>query len=1034
MNEGIYDQLITKRVKQALDDLNSERVKVIQFGLEEADSPAYLARHLANQIKIALQSLPKEERKKRQIEFANDLLAKISNNEPDLLEESILDPAQILKAVHRPPAPPDFPEFPLATSSLIMNVKDEPRLGTELQRELRTADNVLMLVSFIQWRGWLRLKPAFQQLALERKNVRVLTTTYIGASDFSALKDMVSLPNVELRISLDGRRRRLHAKAWLFERTNGFSTAYVGSANVSGPALEDGIEWTVKLSEVETPHIVEKFRGAFDSLWADEEFQHFPADDAEFALRVEQSLQCAKGSASTSALPMLFFDLKPHPYQQATLDQLTAERLDRAHCRNLVVAPTGTGKTFLAAFDYKRQDAPGGLRPRLLFLAHREELLTQARDAFRHVLRDESFGEILAGGQPVTSYDYLFSTIQSFKSRELWKSAPPDYWKFAVLDEAHHVTAQSYKEAVEYLRPEILLGLTATPERMDGESILPWFDNRIADEMRLWHAIERQHLAPFDYYGIHDGTDLTNITWSRGSYSVSELTKFYSGNNRRAQLVIKEFTTIYGDYTKARALGFCVSIEHAEFMAAAFAKAEIRAEAVTSNTPEEQRKTAITRLRNGQVTVLFTVDLFNEGVDIPELDCLLFLRPTESATVFLQQLGRGLRLSEKKLNCLVLDFIGNQNKEFRFDLRLSLLFGGTRKQTIEQLESGITALPGNCYFQLDKESQKLILARLKTQLSYSHGRILEELVRTANALRRTPTLAEFLKESQYELQDIYHKGDSSWSSLLAEAGLTPHLLTAEEAALTSRFHFLLHLDSVTRLRFYSTLVSGNAPPEILDSTLAERMALMLTFRLLQAKAERATDEWAVLKQIKASPAVRDEFLQLTACLFDRIHTHSSEEPFRPDQPLYLHRSYQRDEILTAVGWKRLGSRSQMREGILRLPELNTEIFFVTLDKAEKHFSPTTRYEDFAISPTRFHWQSQSTTSDTSPTGQRYRDQQSNGCTFLLFVRANRDEPYVFLGPLKYLSHKGSRPMSIEWELRHPMPAWFFEICASLRAA
>lgn len=227
-----------------------------------------------------------------------------------------------------------------------------------------------------------------------------------------------------------------------------------------GPALEDGIEWTVKLSEVEAPHIVQRFQGAFDSLWCDEEFEQFRPDDEEFCRRVKLSLEDARSAPGRKESgPPVFFDLRPHPYQQATLDQLESERTDKGHFRNLVVAPTGTGKTLIAAFDYARQPY-SGKRPRLLFLAHREELLQQARSRFRHVLRDESFGDLLGGGAEPSGFSHLFATIQSFRSRALLESQGAEYWEYVVLDEAHHVPAQDYREIVASLRPRILLGLS----------------------------------------------------------------------------------------------------------------------------------------------------------------------------------------------------------------------------------------------------------------------------------------------------------------------------------------------------------------------------------------------------------------------------------------------------------------------------------------------------------------------------------------------------------------------------------------------
>ena len=1033
--EGLYDQLVTRHVREFLDLQAAQGLKSSIEELEENDYPDYLARHLIRQIKAVLRSVPAEDRKRRQIELANALLDFARTQETSIETDAVDQAGQVLRAIYSGAVAPVPPSTPLSVTSLLMNALDEPRLGFELEREMATADRVLMVVSFVQWRGWQRLKSAFHLLAERNVPIRLLTTTYIGATDFRAIEELSRLPNVELRISLDGRRRRLHAKAWLFQRDNGFSSIYVGSANLSGPALEDGIEWTVKLSEVEAPHIVERFRGAFDSLWCDEEFETFRPDDESFCRRVKQSLEYARqGPGRQDSGPPVFFDLRPHPYQQATLDQLEAERVDRGHFRNLVVAPTGTGKTLVAAFDYNRQPFIGP-RPRLLFLAHREELLRQARDRFRHVLRDESFGELLGGGEEPSSFDHLFATIQSFRSRGLLESQGADHWDYVVLDEAHHVPADSYREIVSSLRPRILLGLTATPERMDGESILPWFDHRIADEMRLWHAIERQYLVPFDYYGVHDGIDLSGLSWSHGAYAVSELEQHYLGNTRRANLIVKEFCEFYGDWHLARGLGFCVSIAHAEFMAESFRQAGIPALAITSESPAEERAQATSLLRNREVNVLFTVDLYNEGVDIPEADCVLFLRPTESSTVFLQQLGRGLRLDTGKTSCLVLDFIGNQRREFRFDQRFLALFGGTRQQVIREIESGITRLPGNCYFRLDKESRKVILENLKAQLQANRARMVAELRALASQLGRRPTLIEYLAETRYELSDVYKQSIGGWYALLNEAQFLTEPPTETDIKLIRQFRHLLHIDSIQRLRLYLDLLSGTRFGAETLTVYERRMVQMLTFRLLQGEAKQQRDEWeAGLARLRQHGGAKAEFKELCDALLDSVKLHSDENPTLGDCPVFLHRQYTRDEILVGLGLAKLVGAFNTQTGRFWIEALNTEVFFVTLDKSEKAFSPSTRYEDFALSPTQFHWQSQSTTSENSPTGQRYVHQQENGARFLLFVRPKREDAFLFLGPLHYLSHSGSRPMSIYWDLDYPMPAWFFEICASLRAA
>ena len=1035
LKEGLYDQLVTRSVRDFLDQDAGQNLKAFIDELEETDSPEYLARHLARQIKGALRGLPAEDRKHRQIELANALLEFVRERAGSPDADAVDHAGQVLRAIYSGATAPVGPTTPLSATNLLMNAVGEPRLGFELEREMATADQVFMVVSFIQWRGWQRLKDAFLRLTDRKVPVRILTTTYIGATDVNAILELSRLPNVELRISLDGRRRRLHAKAWLFQRDNGFSSVYVGSANLSGPALEDGIEWTVKLSEVEAPQMVDRFRGAFDSLWCDEEFEEFRSDDEEMHKRVRGALEYARRPpGQRDSGPPIFFDLRPHPYQQATLDQLESERADRDSYRNLVIAPTGTGKTLVAAFDYKRQPYAGS-RPRLLFLAHREELLSQARQRFRHVLRNESFGEILGGGQEPTDFQHLFSTIQSFRTRDLLSSQGADYWEYVVLDEAHHAPADSYREIVSALQPRIFLGLTATPERMDGESILPWFNNRVADEMRLWHAIERQYLVPFDYYGIHDGVDLSQLSWSRGAYAIGELEQHYLGNTRRANLVASEFCNIYGDWRKARALGFCVSVAHAEFMADSFNRAGIPALALTSRSASQDRSEATRRLRERTVNVIFTVDLFNEGVDIPEADCILFLRPTESSTVFLQQLGRGLRLDTGKTTCLVLDFIGNQRREFRFDQRFLALFGGTRQQIIRQIETGITRLPGNCYFRLDKESRKVVLQNLQARLQANRVRMAADVRGLAEQLGRTPKLVEFLAESRYDLADVYKQSIGGWLALLREAGLSEDLPNEADLILLKRFQLLLHIDSVSRLRLCLAQIKQSTS-ELDDLPIWQKRAIqMLTFRLLQANAREEDADWAAgVKLLRESPVVRAEFEQLALTLLDRVRMHSDEHPLITDCPLFLHRRYTRDEILVGLGLPEMVGARHTQTGRFWIEQMNTEVLFVTLDKSDKSFSPTTRYEDFAVSPTRFHWQSQSTTGENSPTGRRYVAQSENGCTILLFVRPTNNDAFVFLGPVRYLSHSGSRPMSIYWDSVHPMPAWFFEICASLRVA
>lgn len=287
--------------------------------------------------------------------------------------------------------------------------------------------------------------------------------------------------------------------------------------------------------------------------------------------------------------------------------------------------------------------------------------------------------------------------------------------------------APSYRAVMEKLRPNILLGLTATPERTDGQPLDPDFDHGIAAEIRLWHALEKQLIVPFEYYGLHDQTDLSSIGWSRGNYSVQELESVYTSEDRRAELIAQQFARLRGNPQDARALAFCVSIGHADFMAKKFNAWGIKSLAVHGQASQSEREAAPRLLRDREVNVLFTCDLYNEGVDMPWLDTLLFLRPTSSPMIFLQQLGRGLRLDEGKHSCLVLDFIGQHRREFRFDRLLTAVTGIPRGELKHALESDFPMLPAGCHMHLDKVSRDLILDNLKQTIGGGQKRLSQEL-------------------------------------------------------------------------------------------------------------------------------------------------------------------------------------------------------------------------------------------------------------------------------------------------------------------
>jgi superfamily II DNA or RNA helicase/HKD family nuclease len=1022
---GLYEHLVTGRLS---DQLSILPTKLVQLGvLDPTDAHEVLTRHIAQLASRALRasSGSDEAAISRQVALTNRIVQAIGDLSSDSAEadDEVSDPARTLLAVAAPfgvPGPIAFPErpaVPLSTSALLVNGRGQPRIGYEVTRELASADHVDLLCAFIKWQGLRVLETALLDLRERGGLLRVITTTYMGATDQRALDRLVEL-GAELKISYETRTTRLHAKAWLFRRSTGLSTAYVGSSNLSRTALTDGLEWNVRLSNVEQSHLLETFADTFDSYWADPSFESYdPSRDGD---RLRQALSAERGGPSDLPIEIATLDVRPFGYQREILDELEAERVVHDRWHNLVVMATGTGKTVVSALDYRRLRGAGTV-DRLLFIAHREELLIQSMSTFRHVLRQGDFGELFVGGQRPREWRHVFGSVQSLTQLDLSK-LDLSHFDMVIVDEFHHAEAATYRRLLDHLKPKVLLGLTATPERTDGADVRTWFDGRTAVELRLWEALEQGLLAPFQYFGLHDDVALEQIRWKRGrGYDVAELTNVYTGDDHRVRLILQAVQDKVEDPGRMRALGFCVSIQHAEFMAERFNAAGIPSRAITSQTTRQDRAAALAALRGRTLNVLFAVDLFNEGLDIPTVDTVMFLRPTESATVFLQQLGRGLRLADDKACLTVLDFIGAQHQEFRFDLRFRALTGSSRRGLQQDVEQGFPTLPAGCHIELDRVAQQIVLDNIKQSLNVSW----KGLVAEARSIEPT-TMAEFIEEAGIELEDLYRGSGRSWLDLQRVAGWNDTAVGPDDAALGAAFSRMLHVDDDERLRFLQTVT---APGDIPGTERTRRLAAMLHFSLFDARTPFSGIEES-LGRLLANRGRSEELGALAGVLHDRIHRVAPPLEIAGPRPLHVHARYSRNEALAAFGMENLNGT--FGSGVRWVPGDQADVFFVTLVKSESHFSPTTMYADHAISPTVFQWESQSTTAEKSPTGQRYINHRAMGSSVHLFVRETKTgdgtlgtPPYLYAGPMSYLSHTGERPMRILWELRHPLPADVF---------
>jgi superfamily II DNA or RNA helicase len=1023
--DGLYEHVVTGALARDLAGLGPERTAATT-PLDPADSSGVLARHLAGEVERALAMVPQAERPMAQVSIINRLLDELrtitaNGTEGDgtaAAENLIEPPGQELTSIFRA-GKYGRPKTSLASSTLLTRNRAEPSLGGELALEIASADRIDVLVAFITVGGVRLLRDALETFARRSSTtvrLRVLTTVFTQTTEIDAVDLLAALPGAQVKISYDIRRTRLHAKAWLFYRDTGLHTAYVGSANLTNTALGSGQEWMMKACAADLPHVIEKFKGTFDSLWNDSEFEPFNPQDEASRARLRSALV-----VSDTPWAQVFFSLRPFPFQQEILDRLATERSVHGRHRNLVVAATGTGKTVIAAFDYARQVGPSQIPPRLLFLAHRKELLDQARQTFRQALHDGAFGEVLAGGDDPQRWDHVFATVQSAASRDLLARLGPDHFQYVVIDECHHAPADSYRAIIPHLRPTILLGLTATPERADGKSLLPDFDGHVAAELRVWHALDRQLLVPFEYYGIADNTDLREVRWTRTGYDLSALGDVYTGNDARVDLVLRQLQRRVATLTNVRALAFCASVEHAEFMAKALTSRGFPAVAVHGGTPAAERLDAPRRLRAREVNVLCTCDLYNEGVDLPYVDTLLFLRPTQSATLFLQQLGRGLRLSKDKGSCLVLDFIGHHRAEFRFDTTLAAVTGIPRARLIKAIEDGFPLLPSGCALQLDAVARDEVLGSLRLHLA-RRGRIIDEVREVAAELPTPLTLAHYLESTGREVEDVYSSG--GWTTVRRAAGLLAEVENLAEDETSETLGRLLHVDEPTRLRAWVSAVDA---PVLSVSDIDRTRLTMLSMQLSPRGVVPTAEETLVPL---SSPTLKQEVTELCAVLGERVALPEDIFP-ATDWPLALHRHYSRFEIAAAVGYKRPGEKSGVPQaGILKVSS-QRELLFITLDKSAKSFSPTTRYRDYAISPTLFHWETQSIASVLRESGRRYVESPANGWRFYLFVRTDPDAPYAFCGPAIYQSHEGDRPIAVTWRLENALPAGLYQRYATL---
>lgn len=1032
---------------------------------DDYNIPELLTQFFATQLAPALESLktPAD-----QVELVNrmmELLPQDAEEQNDsLLTDDDSNVIQ-MRELTLTDAKTTRPDIPLSDVALMTNTSKDLNLNTEIQKELESADRVDLLCSFLKMSGVNSLSEQLKAIKNRGIPFRIITTTYMGATDRKAIDRLVEEYGAKVKISYQGDSTRLHAKAWLFHRNTGMSTGYVGSSNLSSAALTDGLEWNVRISNPITPGLIRQFEGLFESYWKSSDFTLYTASDKEKqeldTVLAKADITGRKSKGLEYDIDSSLLDVHPFPHQARMLEEMQNARSKGRH-RNLAVAATGTGKTVFSALDYRRLCEQSGKKLKLLFIAHRKEILDQARRTFGDVMLKGNFGELLTGGKKPEYNEAVFATIQTLSGAALENYAP-DYFDVIIMDECHHIEAASWDKVFNYFKPRDFIGLTATPEREDGVNIADkYFDGYVATSIRLWDALEDNLLAPFQYFGIADGTDLRHINIRGGRYDENDLAKRYTDHEdakRRLRIIVKELREKVDNPLRMKALGFCVNVKHAKYMAQKFNEVGIPADFLVGDDISKRRDEVMKKFMSDdhELAVIFTVDLFNEGVDIPNIDTLLMLRPTQSLTLFLQQLGRGLRRAPLKSVLTVLDFVGHQNKNFMVHHKYRAF---VRQGTLTERDIESPELPAGCHFHLDELTQKQVLMKIHESLRMNKNALIDTVKNYLENMQQNsaepyirPTVVDFINHYGLGLPQIYGRSSkvtlpgvtkpvaTTWTSLQAASGLYPDLVVPFQDNISlevnRRIKALRHVNDSFRINAYLELLNTN----ILEQDMTDeqrRHAWMLLFSIWpDAKWVGSTERFS-LDEGLATLRKNGGILQELESIWQRnaiLDTNSTLPLFEgEDIPLRTHAYYSREELFAGLAGQgaSFGVPTGFREGVRTFNSSNTTALVVNLEKSEKHFSPTTMYKDYAISTDEFAWDSQNTTTPESSLGQLFQHHEELGHRIVLFVRRNNKDaigtrPYMCLGTVKYISHEGSKPMHIRLSLDRPMPASMFQI-------
>ena len=967
-------------------------------------------------------------------------------------------------------------------NELIINEKAKFRnFFIYLKQELLNCKKFYFIVSFIRYSGIQLLISTLDELEKQGIQGEIITSVYLNITDSKALRKLLSYENIKVKV-YNNSSESFHTKAYLFEKEK-YHSVVIGSSNISQSALYSAEEWNVKLTDSSFFNIYGKSLNQFEKLWHSNEAIELTQDFIDEYEKYKKSINAQNTFDYRKTKIEQENKFVPNSMQKRVLQKLKETRIN-GNKKGLVISATGTGKTYLAAMDIKQFFIKSNAKNKLfeindkksktsnikfLFIAHREELLENAINVFSKILKIDKneFGRIYGGLKEIDK-NIIFASIQSL--RNCYNEFKPSFFDYVIVDEFHHSMSDSYLKTLSYFNSKFLLGLTATPKRMDGKDILSLCDYNVVDEIGIKEALEEDLIVPFHYFGVNDYMiNYDNIPYKNGKYNEKILLENLLLNTR-TDYIVEKINKFGFDGDELSAVAFCQNIEHAFFMKEEFSKKGYKSAVITANTSSNERSEILEKFKNKKIEILCVVDILNEGIDIPTINLLLFLRPTMSSTIFIQQIGRGLRKAKNKDFVTIIDFIGNHKKDYLLINYFSnevdnkdTLF--TKKEKIiNEVKNQFSNIPKSCYVELDRICQNRIIEKIE-KINFSSKNILKEMYLDYKAeigksedeflqVRDFDTNIELFQELclkmhsfynaqlQFEDSKIFKKENEKNPLNKTEIEFLEYL--EKKLTLVEPFTFLIIDYLVTGKEYINNNDLLNKYKEFFDikGNFEKYYLLNRIFEELMEDEILEKTLYGYKFSKKYKKLFSNEKLNKKNTMKSNQKVNKSNFINRLKQLIYLGlNEFKRNDLdefnenilISYKEYKRVELQilldSKVPKGSWRAGYANTEkdiCLFATIDKTHI-FQENLKYDNSLFADDIIQWISQPKTSHNSSVGQMFIHHKEKGFKVHIFIRkyafmnGNKTNPFIYLGNAKYYSSQGDKPMKILWKLDKKIP-------------